>query len=90
MLFQGDRSQTYQLQHYHDDVFSYPLVQLENAQRGCFHTPDPKLFLLKFEPDQLGKSEIVGVVWNQAPEIPEDTAFSKEGASPLNFDSEQR
>jgi hypothetical protein len=81
MCFQGDKSQTYTLQHYHDDVFSYPLTQLEIARRGRFPVSDPDLFLLEFESETKG-SNIVGIRWKQDPDTPEGTAFLKEDASP--------
>jgi hypothetical protein len=85
MCFQGDRQQSYILQHYYDDVFSYPLTQLENARRGRFPVSDPNLFLLEFE-SETNKTDIVGVRWKQDPDTPEGTALLKEGVSPPNSD----
>jgi CubicO group peptidase (beta-lactamase class C family) len=89
MCFQGDRSQSYALQHYHDDVFSYPLTQLENAQRGRFPVPDPGLFLLEFETGS-ELIAVVGIRWRQDPDIPEGTALLKSGASPPTLNLESR
>jgi hypothetical protein len=85
MCFQGDRQQSYILQHYYDDVFSCPLTQLENARRGRFPVSDPNLFPLEFE-SETNKTDIVGVRWKQDPDTPEGTALLKEGVSSPNSD----
>jgi CubicO group peptidase (beta-lactamase class C family) len=84
MCFQGDKSQSYILQHYHDDFFSYPLTQLENARRGRFPVSDPDLFLLESE-SATRETNFVGMRWKQDPDTPEGTALLKEGASPLEW-----
>ena len=78
MCIQGDHRQTYRLDRYQDDEFTFVLTERQNAERGRFPLTDPKLYVLKFQPVE---DKIVALVWSQDPGIPEGELFLREGAS---------
>ncbi|KAM7201218.1 beta-lactamase/transpeptidase-like protein [Naviculisporaceae sp. PSN 640] len=48
MAFQGRYEHTYELRHYHDDVFEWTLTRDETAKRMRYHIYDLKHFLMEF------------------------------------------
>jgi hypothetical protein len=74
MDIQGNRSQPYQLSHYHFNVFSWILSQDQNAHRGRFPIADPKFYLLKFQGDG---EHIENLVWSHDPDLLEGETFDR-------------
>ncbi|KAF6229947.1 hypothetical protein HO133_004284 [Letharia lupina] len=75
MCMQGDRTQTYKLNHYHNDTFSWLLTWDENAHRGRFRVPSPEYYLLRF---QAQDESIYAIKWSIDPDIPNGQLFSKQ------------
>ncbi len=89
ICMQGDRRETYKLDHYHHDTFSWLLTWDESARRGRFRNPTADYYLLKF---QVQDSETVGMKWTIDGAIPEGQIFTKslvpkkeDTQKPLNF-----
>lgn len=52
MLFQGRKSQQYELRHLRDDIFEWSLSLDDEAKRARFHIPNTYYFLVKFHSAQ--------------------------------------
>ena len=74
MCMQGDRTQTYKLDHYEYDIFSWLLTWDENAHRGRFRVPSAEYYLLKF---QVIDDRVFAINWSIDPDIPEGQLFVK-------------
>ena len=56
LRFQGHELQTYQLRHYHHDVFEWSMSRDEAVRRGRYHCWDPAYFQMQFVAWSSGKS----------------------------------
>ena len=75
MCMQGARSESYKLEHYNYDEFSWVLTWDESAKRGRFRNTTPDYYLLKF---QTRNDEIMGLKWTIDGDIPEGQLFLRE------------
>jgi len=73
MCFQGNRKETYSLEHYNYDVFSWLLSHDQDARRGRMWNTDASYYLMSFETDKTEK--ISGLVWKHDSVVPQGELF---------------
>lgn len=76
MLFQGRKSQKYQLQHHHHDTFTWFMSWDEQIKRARFIVFQPVFYSIRFEGKE-GKG-ITALNWVHDSAIPEGYDFAKE------------
>ncbi len=77
MCMQGARGESYKLEHYNYDIFSWALTWDESAKRGRFRNPTADYYLLKF---QARDGKIDGLKWTIDGGIPKGQLFIREVA----------
>ena len=77
LCHQGDRSQSYHLNHFNYDSFSWLLTRDENARRGLFPNTNFDFYILSFGADE--HNQIDHVVWRHDPSVPQGETFRQHG-----------
>ncbi|MCJ1460683.1 hypothetical protein MMC28_011065 [Mycoblastus sanguinarius] len=77
MCFQGKASERYDLQHYHNDTFSWFLSHNEAARRGRFIAEfGAEYYLIYFEGGRSGT--VTSLRWHWNPEAPRSESFTRD------------
>ncbi|KAL8897524.1 MAG: hypothetical protein Q9207_007176 [Kuettlingeria erythrocarpa] len=75
MCHQGDRSQSYRLEHYHYDTFSWLLTRDQSVRRGHFPVTQTEYYVLAFGQGEGGV--IDHVIWKHDPSVPGGETFRR-------------
>ncbi|KAK2740665.1 hypothetical protein FQN57_006035 [Myotisia sp. PD_48] len=74
LCIQGDRRESYKLEHYHHNVFSWYLTWDESVKRGRFRILSPDYYLLNFS---VRGDDVVSLQWATDGDIPQGQTFLK-------------
>lgn len=77
MCFQGNTKQTYCLEHYHYNVFSWLLTRDEVVHRGRFPVTVPDCYLIEFRASAKGSGKVDQLTWKPDPDVPDGEIFFK-------------
>ena len=86
MCHQDDRKQSYRLEHYNFDTFTWLLTRNESVKRGRFPMTEKDFYVLAF--GQSKSKQIDHVIWKHDPSVPEGKTFRRrtESASEGSID----
>ncbi|KAL9611292.1 MAG: hypothetical protein Q9167_004056 [Letrouitia subvulpina] len=74
VCFQQQREESYELNHYHHDTFSWQLTRNEDARRGRFPVLDPEFYLLRFSVVS-NRYQSNQLIWKHDPDVPSGETF---------------